>query len=205
MNEVETAIRLLIEAQREQYRSVAALQTTVGQLAAQHATALPGARPSSRLTKQTAEDDVEAYLEVFERVAISEGWPAGQWASILAPFLTGEAQRAYQDLDATQAADFPTVKRAILAHHGLTLASRAQRFHSWRYQPEVPIRGQVSQLTRLARGWLMTGEGVTPLERVVIDKCIRSLPADAQRWAAQSQPNTVDELNTLLENFQVAQ
>ena len=58
----------------------------------------------------------EAYLEIFERTAARERWPADQWGHILAPFLTGEAQLAYRDLTPLQVGHYPTLKRAILAH-----------------------------------------------------------------------------------------
>ena len=76
---------------------------------------LPHTAPTTFLTKQTSEDDVEAFLEVFERTAEREGWTEDWWAHILAPFLTGDAQRAYQDLGAREAADYTTLKEAILA------------------------------------------------------------------------------------------
>lgn len=184
---------------------MAALQTLVAQMATRLPPASLGTAPASRLTKQTPEDDVEAYLEVFERVAEREAWPGDQWANIIAPFLTGSAQRAYQDLRDRDAADYPTLKAAILAQYGHNLAARAQRFHSWEFNPGGPVRTQVTQLVRLTRSWLMTGEGPTALDRIVMDRCIRALPTEAKKWAAQNQPDSVDALVQLLENHQVAQ
>ncbi len=41
------------------------------------------------------QDDVEAYLHTFEVIATREGWVREEWARLITPFLTGEAQRAY--------------------------------------------------------------------------------------------------------------
>ena len=49
-------------------------------------------------------------------------------------------------------------------------------------------------LGRLTRSWLMTGEGPAALDRIIMDRCIRALPPEAKRWAAQNHPETVDEL-----------
>lgn len=85
--------------------------------------------PEKVLTKQTAEDDVESYLELFERVATREKWPRNNWANILMPFLTGDAQRACQDLPATDAANYVELKATIPAQYGYSLPAKAQRVH----------------------------------------------------------------------------
>ncbi|KAL0174660.1 hypothetical protein M9458_030628 [Cirrhinus mrigala] len=61
---------------------------------------LPDARVTAGrlLPKLTADDDIEAYLKMFESVANTEGWARGTWAAVLAPLLSGEAQRAYFSL-----------------------------------------------------------------------------------------------------------
>ncbi|XP_073488873.1 uncharacterized protein [Aquarana catesbeiana] len=51
------------------------------------------------LQKMTPADDVEAYLTTFERVTVWEGWQKEQWTGLLAPFVTGELQNAYFDLE----------------------------------------------------------------------------------------------------------
>ncbi|XP_077950207.1 uncharacterized protein LOC144389447 [Gasterosteus aculeatus] len=202
---MEAAMARLLQAQAQQVQSMAALQGTFDRLAENLTPRAPHASPTALLTKQTPGDDVEAFLEVFERTAEREGWPEDRWAHILAPFLTGDAQRAYQDLGTREATDYPTLKGAILAHYGHNLAGRAQRVHDWVYDPQGPVRSQVVRLGRLTRSWLVTGEGPAAIDRVVMDRCIRALPLDAKRWAAQNHPASVDELINLLENHRVSQ
>ncbi|XP_061106590.1 uncharacterized protein LOC133134426 [Conger conger] len=161
--------------------------------------------PRDALTKMTADDDVEAYLQVFERAAHREEWPQADWAAILAPFLMGEAQQAYQDMAVADATDYLKLRRAILARYGFSLPARAQRYHDWSYDASQPAWSQVAALTRLTRSWLAEEDGPPLLERVVLDRCTRALPKDAKRYVAQMGPASVELLVGLLENHQVTQ
>ncbi len=54
----------------------------------------PCVQVTQLLPKMMAHDDVEAFLQMFENTATQEGWESEDWARLLAPLLTGEAQRA---------------------------------------------------------------------------------------------------------------
>ena len=58
------------------------------------------------LFKRLGTPDVEAFLATFERTAEREGWPQDQWAGLIAPFLTGDPQKAYFDLPPDDAKDY---------------------------------------------------------------------------------------------------
>lgn len=53
-----------------------------------------GASHRLKVTRITTEDDPEAYLRAFKRVAVMANWPRYQWATILIPNLMGVAQAA---------------------------------------------------------------------------------------------------------------
>ena len=132
---------------------------------------------------------MEAYLEVFERTTGRESWLEDQWAHILSLFLTGPAQQASQDLYwAESAAQYSVLKQAILAYYGHNLTARAQRFHDWRIDARGPVRTQIAQLGRLVKRWLTTGEGPSPVDRVIIDNAVRQLPLDTRRTMATIIP-----------------
>ena len=160
--------------------------------------------PKDIMTKLTPTDDIEAYLELFERTATRERWPPGEWGNIIAPYLTGEAQRVCRDLSIEDAANFRKLRTAILASEGYSLPARAQRYHNWAFVTSKAPRPQVAALTRLAQSWLATGGDPDYIERIVIDRCVRALPPDAKKYAAQVSPTSVDALIALLENHQVS-
>ncbi|XP_031677723.1 SH2 domain-containing protein 4B [Oncorhynchus kisutch] len=74
----------------------------------------------------TEDDDIKTYLCTFEWTALWEGWPRQKWTSLLAPFLSGNAQKAYWDLNDEQAANYNGLKQEILSRYGYSLAHRAQ-------------------------------------------------------------------------------
>ena len=182
----------------------------VGALAAGHGGVAAGATasrpaPSRFLLKQTETDDIEAYLNTFERTAVRENWDPAQWASLLAPFLSGTAQKAYQDLTDVQASNYEGLKKEILRRYGYTLISRSQRFHDWTYDATASPRSQMHDLIRLAKGWLTAAPlTLTATEKVVMDKFLRSLPYEAKKLASQANPQSADQLVELVEGHQAA-
>ncbi|XP_064159231.1 uncharacterized protein LOC135236676 [Anguilla rostrata] len=195
---MEEAIQALLQTQET-------LQVALTELCSRTRERERNQKPRDVLTKLTPEDDVEAYLELFERTAHREGWARGDWGSILTPFLTGEAQKACRDLSAVEAESYGNLKVAILAQYGYSLPAKAQRFHQWTYNPNQPARAQIAALSRVTRSWLVEGNGPPLLDRVVLDRCTRALPPDAKRYVGQQGPQSIDLLIALLENHQVTQ
>ncbi|KAM5164187.1 zinc finger and SCAN domain-containing protein 21-like [Mantella aurantiaca] len=158
-------------------------------------------KPSSFLQKLTPHDDVEAFLTTFERTAEREAWPRDQWAGILAPFLTGEPQRAYCDLPTAVAKDYTVLKGEILARLGVTPAVRAHRVHDWTFNPGQSPRSLMHDLLQLATKWLQPGQltGTQIVERVAMDRYLRALPEALQRWVSLGDPNTLTQFVELVE------
>nr|XP_043874316.1 uncharacterized protein LOC122763902 [Solea senegalensis] len=66
----------------------------------------------------TAEDDPEAYLDIFEGTAEACGWPEEERALRLLPLLTGVAQLAAHSLPAAARHDYTQLRRVILDRLG---------------------------------------------------------------------------------------
>ncbi|XP_073699461.1 uncharacterized protein [Garra rufa] len=165
--------------------------------AAQHIP-LPDPRVTAArlLPKLTADDDIEAYLKMFESVARTEGWARGTWAALLAPLLSGEAQRAYFSLPASSQSNYNELKREILGRLGLSATTAAQRFHEWEFKARLPVRTQAADLMRLAEHWLLE-DSPSPsqvAERVVVDRMLRALPRSMRQAAGMRGPKSIAEL-----------
>ncbi|XP_016141323.1 uncharacterized protein [Sinocyclocheilus grahami] len=159
---------------------------------------LPGApvRAHQYLVRLTENDDIEAYLHTFEVIAAREGWVQEEWARIIAPFLTGEAQRAYYALRAPRNEQYDELKAEILARVGLSPMGAAQQFYQWTYDERQPVRAQAAQLARLTHLWLLAGSP-TPdqvAEKVLIDRLLRALPRPLRRPVSMRNPQDVHSL-----------
>uniref|UniRef100_A0A9J8AFQ6 SCAN box domain-containing protein n=1 Tax=Cyprinus carpio carpio TaxID=630221 RepID=A0A9J8AFQ6_CYPCA len=161
----------------------------------------PRAHATRLLPKMTADDDVEAFLQVFENTAQREAWPEDEWARALAPLLTGEAQRAYFSLPGVAAEDYHEVKQEILARLGLSSICAAQQFHEWEFKPQVPARAQAAELSRIAQHWLLEGSPTAAqvAERVVVDRLLRALPRTHRQAVGMRNPTNTQDLVEAIE------
>lgn len=147
----------------------------------------------------TGADDIEAFLLMFERTASQEEWTRDEWAGILAPFLTGEAQKAYHDLPLSDATDYD--KAEILARARVTTAVQAQKYHAWTFNPSLAPCSQMFDLIHLAQRWLGpdVNNGYRVVKLIVMDCYMRAMPGPLRKWIGQNDPSNIDGFVSLVE------
>lgn len=148
------------------------------------------------LPKMTDQDDVEAFLYTFEVIATREDWDQTEWAQLLAPLLVGEPQLIYFSLPTDQANDYALLKKEILSCVGLSLVCAAQKVHEWTFEPCVPLRIQATQLAQLVKHWLLPNQATAAevVERVTVDRLLRSLPRPHRQAVGLTNPTRLAEL-----------
>uniref|UniRef100_A0A8C8VE63 SCAN box domain-containing protein n=1 Tax=Pelusios castaneus TaxID=367368 RepID=A0A8C8VE63_9SAUR len=103
-------------------------------------------------------DDPEAFLVTFERVATATRWPLEHWVTLLAPYLTGPAQKAYRNLDPQSALDYAQVKEAILDQTGVSPETFRQRLRHAHYPQGAWLRAVAQQIRDNCERWLEPGK-----------------------------------------------
>ncbi|XP_041421806.1 uncharacterized protein LOC121394536 [Xenopus laevis] len=159
-----------------------------------------------RLTKLTADDDIESYITMFERVAQTCVWPKEQWVIRLAPYLTGKAQKAYSSLNARDAQNYDCVKDAIFRRYELNAETFRQRFRTYKYNNSEGPREAYAQLYELLLKWIQpekkTGEEI--LEIIALEQLVEILPEKAKLWVQEHRPETSSKAIALAEDFLLA-
>ncbi len=167
----------------------------------------PRIQATQLLSKMTAHNDEENYLQMFESIAAREGWPQEAWARVLAPLLTGEPQQAYFSMPMGLVDSYDELRKEILARVGLSPIAAAQMFHDWEYNTRLPAHAQAAELSRLSHHWLLAGGPSTAqvAERVVVDRLLRALPRSLRQAAGMRNPHTIGDLVEAIELAEATQ
>uniref|UniRef100_A0A8C0ILR7 Uncharacterized protein n=1 Tax=Chelonoidis abingdonii TaxID=106734 RepID=A0A8C0ILR7_CHEAB len=116
------------------------------------------------------------------------------WATLLAPYLMGQAQMAYHNLDPREALEYPRGKAAILDLTGISPETYRQHLHKEQYPPGARPRAVAQRVQDLCWRWLepegLTGPQVA--EMVALEQFTQILPAGGKHGcnATNQQPST---------------
>uniref|UniRef100_A0A9J8DD92 SCAN box domain-containing protein n=1 Tax=Cyprinus carpio carpio TaxID=630221 RepID=A0A9J8DD92_CYPCA len=146
------------------------------------------------LTKMGASDDPEAFLDLFERTAEACEWPSTSWPVRLIPLLSGEAQKAAQQLPVQNLLVYADLKRAILQRVSLSPEQHRQRFRSLELAEAGRPFVLEQQLRDLCRKWLLAGgsDAEAILDKVVLEQFISRLPKRTAQWVQCHRPASLD-------------
>ena len=62
-------------------------------------------------------DDMDTFIERFERFAESQGWKRDEWAVCLSPLLTGKGLQVFSSMPSDEALNYDSLKRALLKRY----------------------------------------------------------------------------------------
>ena len=153
-------------------------------------------------------DDMDAYLQRFERYAKAQKWPIDEWAVHLSALLKGKALDVYSRIAPEEAMKFDVLKKALLIRFEMTEDGFRKRFRNCR--PEV-VETFAQFSTRLARyfeRWLdlsktdKSYEGL--LNLMLKDQFMQSCGKDLRLFLKERIPKTIQEVSILADQFREA-
>ena len=109
-------------------------------------------------TYDEGRDSISAYLERFEQFARIQKWKTGMWAIILSALLTGRALEIYARLPVSEAANYSTVKAALLKGYNQTESGFLVRFRDSKPEKAESPTQFVTRLTGYLDKWIEMAE-----------------------------------------------
>ena len=150
-------------------------------------------------------DDLDAYLQRFERFATTAKWEKAGWATKLSALLLGRALDVYSRLSEEAALDYGKMKIALMRRYDLTEDGYRRKFRiSTPETDESPDQFIVRLSTYLIR-WLelskteKTFEGLKDL--MVKEQFINSCPKELAVNLRERAPETLEEMAKIADQY----
>ena len=110
--------------------------------------------PRPKLPKfEEGKDDMDAYLERFERFASSQKWVEDTWAISLSLLLTGKGLQVYTSMPPEQANDYRALKTAVLKRYQLTEEGFQTKFRQSKPENGETVFQFMAKLVRYFSRW----------------------------------------------------
>ncbi len=150
-------------------------------------------------------DDIDAYLERFERFAKSQSWTTETWAISLSPLLTGKGLDVYASMAPDEANNYEALKIALLKRYQLTEEGFRGKFRESKPQKEETVVQYVARLRRYLTRW-MELSGIEHSYDALSDLMLREqfismCSQELAMFLKERVPKTIAEVTKLAEQY----
>ncbi|XP_035668611.1 translation initiation factor IF-2-like [Branchiostoma floridae] len=150
-------------------------------------------------------DDLDAFLQRFERIATSNGWKETTWASTLSALLNGTALEVYSRLNDYDARDYNKVKEALMKRYNLTEDGfRAKFRHNQPEKGESPEQFLV-RLTKYLDRWVDLSETTRDYESLpdlfIREQFMEACPVDLATHVRERALQSMKEMADMAQHF----
>ena len=150
-------------------------------------------------------DDLDAYLQRFERFADTAKWHRTGWASKLSALLSGRALEVYSRLSEEAAKDYGKVKIALMKRYDLTEDGYRRKFRASKPEVDESPDQFIVRLDRYLLRWLelsdteRTFDGLKDL--IVKEQFIDSCPKDLAIHLRERAPETLAQIAKIADQY----
>ena len=150
-------------------------------------------------------DDLDAYLQRFERFATTAKWEKTGWASKLSALLSGRALEVYSRLSEETAQDYDRVKLALMKRYDLTEDGYRRKFRASKSEVDESPEQFIVRLDRYLLRWLELShtersfEGLKDL--IVKEQFIDSCPKELAIHLRERAPETLAQVSKIADQY----
>ncbi len=153
-------------------------------------------------------DDLDSYLQRFERFAKSNKWDETIWATSLSALLTGKALDVYSRMSKTVAVNYRELKEALLKRYDLTENGFRVRFRKSNPEEGESPEQFITRLKRYLTRWTELSKTEKTFEVLcelfVKDQFIDACPEELTIYSRERDPENVDRVAKIAEQFLAA-
>ena len=139
-------------------------------------------------------DDLDAYLQRFERYATLQSWKKENWALNLSALLFGKALDVYSTLPSSEAQNYDTLKLALLRKYNLTEDGYRTKFKTSKPKDDETTSQYAARLGNYLNKWTdivkiqQSYKGLR--EFMIIDQFMHSIPKEMALFLKERQPTS---------------
>ena len=143
-------------------------------------------------------ENVDAFLEQFESIALVQNWDEDTWVARLIALLKGKAREFAFAVGPEQRANFPLLKEALLKRFGHTAEEFRSKFRTSKKETTESFTQFVTRLRLYFKKWVhLTGKDINSVEDVLdliyTEQLLNTLSPDLAIRVRESEPKEVDE------------
>ena len=154
-------------------------------------------------------DDMDAYIQRFERYAEVQGWSRAQWAIHLSALLKGKALEAYARMPKEDALDFDKLKAALLIRFELTEEGFKKKFRACRPEPGETFTQFSARLRCYFQRWIelaetKEGDYKGLLDLMLRDQFLFMCGTELRLFLRERIPKTLKAMSELADQYREA-
>uniref|UniRef100_A0A8C5QTA7 CCHC-type domain-containing protein n=1 Tax=Leptobrachium leishanense TaxID=445787 RepID=A0A8C5QTA7_9ANUR len=150
------------------------------------------------------EDEIESFLQDFERLCQVHEVHRADWVRILACKLTGRAAEAYRTVPDEEATNYAHVKQALLSRFAVTPEASRAKFRNSRRPNGATYVEWAHRLQRDLRTWYLgskaqTVDDITQL--LLLEQFFEHPPPAVREWVRDKKPQTVQQAAAWVDEY----
>ena len=150
-------------------------------------------------------DDLDAYLQRFERFATVAKWDKTGWASKLSALLSGRALEVYSRISEEAAQDYDRVRLALMKRYDLTEDGYRRKFRASKPEVEESPDQFIVRLEMYLLRWLdlsKTDRSFEELKDLIVkEQFIESCPKELAVHRRERAPETLAQMAKIADQY----